>query len=1761
MLDMKVGIELKAVPDGFFGGTKGLKDEVVVSFVLMPTPLQKAGGSGISLASWPQRISELTKFMQVRADGAKIDSVQIDQPNVDSTVNTLWAAALGLSDLFGDEDGKALDAFLPRDSPPSAALGGEGNLSVPLYTAPAAEIAKTLTLISGCLRYLQVKRFSEANESQKKATRSLNPMSPTALQTIVTASMFGLGGEMTIRNFAKAQNIRTTGDMSVAIDALRRIAWTGRQTPPPRIAFLAKDKKVNAGTLADGSPRMSPHELVDEVSMSTNLATGLQHEIRIAREVHELVTRAVDLARNYKTRLWDKSKDNKLDIKQQYNVLSDLFSNIMRGTPPISSYVDAIPGFEKLFRSYQTVASIVMDRINEAVLSGENNIYGHSGAFLSKPQDPSKGFRGEKDPIAALASYEISMMPDRSAFHQTLATLGIESSAWAKDKARVAGIEPEPSPSIIRRLTGLLAYPDVARLFGLIIDVKVKRSLLPKSAPGGEEEFVIEGSFEPGPEISIPPPRPEQVVIPTVCRLNDTMFEPQSLFARSKGLGIPAELRDGHLQLGSGGFEFLTVDVNAALEGSTRAARNDQISRENGEFSTALESGLTTYRTAGLALIDRNIVLKAKLEQAMAKLREPVEDDAPFRDALFLEDLVAGYRIDVGTRDAASTVWRCLTNRTVEFPQIAAGKLNAASSHGASRERMNGYVRSVHREYDSGNEDATDPQSQPKPVAAIYETVTTWRNWSLAVPAGAQERPICQDDLRLETSISLPVSKNPQMKLPRLRFGADYTFGARYVLINGSSLSFEEAVSKNYLKTWPLEKSDVILPGYRFRRHEPVAAPNIFHLPGSGKPVENSEEFDEYKEGLGTIVVGTDSGGSSTSATRLLLAGSQSFELCELHGMLDGRAKLPANSFTGLKTEPPVQPPSANSNEEFYSEQPRKLAPYYVDPLAELMVIGFFKEGELALAPEYPEPVVVDLLAGGRKWPDVRPVLLKVERVQSAGPHSGSSQRAALRVDGADKDSVITVVAQIEPAEMIELRAWCIPRRMDGIDQLAGFEGLVAAAPLVETFVANLSGGPAADALAKLASSQSSKSRIALFVDQVRSDKNFGSLETTLAAERLFVSIPVHGLSHSTTMELIHAVEKPLLAPDVINLWAVHEQSPGMSPAKAANSEPADGQRNEAVLQGWRDFIARYNLTGNTKFEGPLKQLLRSGVEGSQRVLFGGAIAFHRRSTSTLELVGSWLDYTKNIAPRRRGTDAAFSFEPEPKSFKLEPRKQLENIPYEIEGEIPHGQFDLVFDAFFKPRLLFHEFDGTHAKRIDFSAAAISRFAKHFKNRLGRPSDVRTESEQIWTLTIPSTRRPDEVNIVSVSTALHEGGGRVLDIRDSTVGRTLLPLARKIAIRLDLGSSWYSSGVGEMLAVVLWPPNLFDAPSAHAKALRHIGALPKFATCWGRDPIRMTGDLPRLLPASAIVNCKSYTHARVPVPPEEAGPNRPRQIERDDAEPLAFVDCVLAVFEPTVDPDTGHFYVDVEIDPGNSYNAFVHLGLVRYQPDSLLFGDYDLTASLPVESQVTVMPERKLSARIGEHGVILNYSGAGYGAMNAGLLKSHKAPKPEREQLLARLDKLNTSTVDVVVLWRSRDREHSGVPVALRPVYAAEGRKIAELIDMLPTEASPGFMLSWEFQIDFTPPGEACPACRERKQIVVETPDEAGNFQIVIREYEHYLADENNSQETRSLTESLPAPEKYNSRLIKRVVSSFSVDLERESEAPRPDEGDELGGK
>ena len=748
MADVKVGVELKTVPDGFLKEPATDPDTLVVSVLMMPVPLSAKGKTGTDLGTWPGDVAALNGSslkLKVRFGRSTKDAKDVTAAVMPllaapdwGEVNNLWGDIIGLTGKYGPVDKKIYEALRPE--PSRSKSGGENAYNGTIHSYPAAALATTLSLASGAISALQMVQMLDASIAPK----ALNPLSRSALHSSAFKSLFTLRDTVSVSDWLsdRASSSSDANKRDAHRDAMLRIAWAGRQTPRPRVASLDRDTEVAKwlreikdleetrskapDNIFEGLTRaIEERQKNIEDRVGPAFPSAIER-VRIQTDLAELLEGEIDLA--FKRA---RGPGNRSDLMNKYP------------EEAAAAYVTflADPGVGTLGFTNSTDANAeIGDRLIDGLLGLDE-----PGLIRTKLTAGRA-----TDPAAALAAYEFTMMPERAAFLETVAASGIfvppSLVKILDDNAGPGGIDDQSS-SIFRRLTGILAYPDVARLFGLIVDVKVtKRALedaLRELGWTGQGAFSVEAVLDgmTPTDNSSPIASAESNSFPTMTLLGNGVFEAASLYALAKsvpgappGLKSIANLEDGLLKLGLGGYRVVDVDVNAGIEGSVRSTRNDKTSLENGELVSDLPSPAKAMRTAGIALLDTDILTRAELEKAIATLRDDQKDEVEWQ-SLFLEDLVAGYRVDIEeTRDSAPK-WRSLTNRSVRFPQIEA-KLGAgfspATEHSKARERMNGYVRTVHREYETGDE------HQPSPTAAVYETMATWRNWSLAVPARPQ---------------------------------------------------------------------------------------------------------------------------------------------------------------------------------------------------------------------------------------------------------------------------------------------------------------------------------------------------------------------------------------------------------------------------------------------------------------------------------------------------------------------------------------------------------------------------------------------------------------------------------------------------------------------------------------------------------------------------------------------------------------------------------------------------------------------------------------------------------------------------------------------------------------------------------------------------------------------------------------------------------------------------------------------------------------
>ncbi|MCP3399891.1 hypothetical protein [Bradyrhizobium sp. CCGB20] len=307
------------------------------------------------------------------------------------------------------------------------------------------------------------------------------------------------------------------------------------------------------------------------------------------------------------------------------------------------------------------------------------------------------------------------------------------------------------------------------------------------------------------------------------------------------------------------------------------------------------------------------------------------------------------------------------------------------------------------------------------------------------------------------------------------------------------------------------------------------------------------------------------------------------------------------------------------------------------------------------------------------------------------------------------------------------------------------------------------------------------------------------------------------------------------------------------------------------------------------------------------------------------------------------------------------------------------------------------------------------------KDDLGRLDDASTYAEeraappeQMKVLWIPATIAPAKPQVHAVLPSYNivrptsDKGEPAPDGSDAKYWR----FCRRPRIRILLDRPWYSSGEGERLGVVLWPPHLveigtkksdakrlesgkvlrsvlhaFDKDNAQVMELNDfrdedLGLGGKFTTRWGADPIREnTGPIGPFLPREAILKVPSPIQSAledarkdrledegvryvpsIAVPlrdlREEEDRKEKEKQERKTSEEISTayetLTAALATFVPRFDVESEKWFVDLALNSDLAVEPFIRLGLVRYQERA---GE-GLCSSAPVAVWAQIPPER-----------------------------------------------------------------------------------------------------------------------------------------------------------------------------------------------------------
>ena len=380
------------------------------------------------------------------------------------------------------------------------------------------------------------------------------------------------------------------------------------------------------------------------------------------------------------------------------------------------------------------------------------------------------------------------------------------------------------------------------------------------------------------------------------------------------------------------------------------------------------------------------------------------------------------------------------------------------------------------------------------------------------------------------------------------------------------------------------------------------------------------------------------------------------------------------------------------------------------------------------------------------------------------------------------------------------------------------------------------------------------------------------------------------------------------------------------------------------------------------------------------------------------------------------------------------------------------------------------------ARKLRIRVSGHGRHAGLFRTRTDavlEDADLVGPAVERW---LDATRRPDRISPRSLLPAFCWAPV------DGATGVT-----RTMVVRVRMQRPWFTSGEGERLGVVLWPPDLFeiepvlvdqdllprpvDDLGSSLMSVAHfadeqLGTGGPFVTRWGGDPIRGGAT-----PSGWLLSRANFPGHHEWPDAGEPGPDA--VLVRDVLMPLPrakegtvdthrsaedFLRVSLLTFEPRFDPEEEVWYADVEVDPAGVPDPFLRLGLCRFQPHA----PRALQTSEPVVEWVQVLPQRRVSVRLAP-ATELDGSPKGVPARSRVIVdvtgpgSSMAYPAPNVDDVRAQRPVMEMRLVE-------RSRALSGLWCE-ELVRDAEGRGCVRE-DVVPTLAAEGLRWSGEFVLD-----------------------------------------------------------------------------------------------
>ncbi|MFT3798821.1 hypothetical protein [Microbacterium sp.] len=354
---------------------------------------------------------------------------------------------------------------------------------------------------------------------------------------------------------------------------------------------------------------------------------------------------------------------------------------------------------------------------------------------------------------------------------------------------------------------------------------------------------------------------------------------------------------------------------------------------------------------------------------------------------------------------------------------------------------------------------------------------------------------------------------------------------------------------------------------------------------------------------------------------------------------------------------------------------------------------------------------------------------------------------------------------------------------------------------------------------------------------------------------------------------------------------------------------------------------------------------------GSTLATFIGGVEVHGPSTEQLTVTMHWTDTVDDVnldGPVERFAEAAgftTHVQPQERIVPLWPVDQQVALPG-WEGVLLHSSL--------------HAFPDTKHHLAQYRFRAGTRFREYFAPALIAPDaanpldDGQSVVSAEIAISVPSTVRPDAPKVHSVLPLLRWGEG---EEPEQPFGRRR---TRGTGVRIYLERPWFSSGDGELLAVLLTPNG--DDTAGYPPQPNPAEGFP-FVSQWGSDPIWTAPGVPRrpvsLIELDDALSLWGVDDRRDPGRPVAPAAPLPLPLGTATAAGAPETVPVVAVgYRPQYNEERRLWYVDIAFDPRATFWPFVRLAVARYQPASVPGAHL----STPVQLDfVQLAPERTAS--------------------------------------------------------------------------------------------------------------------------------------------------------------------------------------------------------